>query len=204
MKKPLPHSKPATRVSFGMISRCQWKWARLGLVEGGRVQHEVVGRLREDAVHAAQEVAQEVGQPAQLVEPRLLEGRPVAGGEDPRLAGKARGKGSEGHETVALRDEPAPGAALLAQDVAPDAALLALVVVGRAVQLLAHHDGDDGRGDELGVRMLERRARRLAVILEDQDVGEARVLLEIERCARGRPSSTSVTSSTDMVASEAS
>jgi hypothetical protein len=23
MKKPLPHSKPATRVSFGMISRCQ-------------------------------------------------------------------------------------------------------------------------------------------------------------------------------------
>src|SRR5213078_4484421 len=25
MKKPLPHSKPATFNSFGMISRCQWK-----------------------------------------------------------------------------------------------------------------------------------------------------------------------------------
>src|SRR5712691_11751671 len=25
MKKPLPHSNPATRVSLGMTSRCQWK-----------------------------------------------------------------------------------------------------------------------------------------------------------------------------------
>jgi hypothetical protein len=25
MKKPLPHSKPATRVSLGITSRCQWK-----------------------------------------------------------------------------------------------------------------------------------------------------------------------------------
>src|SRR5215510_13623108 len=24
MKKPLPHSNPATRVSFGITSRCQW------------------------------------------------------------------------------------------------------------------------------------------------------------------------------------
>src|SRR4029434_10945750 len=25
MKKPVPHSKPATRGSLGMISRCEWK-----------------------------------------------------------------------------------------------------------------------------------------------------------------------------------
>src|SRR5712692_8781206 len=30
MKKPLPHSNPATRVSLGMTSRCQWKWSRAG------------------------------------------------------------------------------------------------------------------------------------------------------------------------------
>src|SRR5262245_10420268 len=34
MKKPVPHSKPATRVNFGMISRCQWKWSRSGLRSG--------------------------------------------------------------------------------------------------------------------------------------------------------------------------
>jgi len=30
MKNPLPHSKPATLVSLGMISRCQWKCSRAG------------------------------------------------------------------------------------------------------------------------------------------------------------------------------
>ena len=70
---------------------------------------------------------------------------------------------------------------LLPHHVAPDAALLHLPVHRRAGELLRHHDRDDRRRDQLGVGVLEGRAGRLAVILEDEDVLEARVLLEIDQ-----------------------
>src|SRR5437763_4121968 len=58
-------------------------------------------------------------------------------------------------------------------DVAEHAALLHLEVPLRAVELLAHEVGDDRQRDELRVRMIERRAGRIAVVLEDEDVLQA-------------------------------
>jgi hypothetical protein len=68
-------SKPATW-STGMISRCQWKWARSGSPRA--VCSMKLWPAAQSAVHAARK-SPEVGQPARLVRP-LFEGRSVARG----------------------------------------------------------------------------------------------------------------------------
>ena len=150
------------------------------LVDGRAVEHEVVRRIVQRAVHAAQEVSEHAGQRAQLVQARVLEGRAMPGGQDPSLEGKARGEGGDRHEAVPVDDEPSATAPLLAHDVTPHAALLDVPELGGAGQLLGDHDRDDGERDELRVRMLQRGAGGLAVILEDEDGLEAAILLEIE------------------------
>src|SRR5213594_682682 len=156
------------------------------LVHGRAVEHEVVGWIVQRPVHAAQEVAEDAGQRPQLIHAGLLERGAVTRGQDPRLERKARREGGDGHEAVALDDEPAAASTLLPHDVAPHAALLDLPVLGGAGQLLGDHDRNDGQRDELRVRMLERSAGGLAVILEDEDGLEAAILLEIEHALSER------------------
>src|SRR3989442_11666014 len=148
------------------------------LVDGRAVEHEVVRRIVQRAVHAAQEVSEHAGQRAQLIQARVLEGRAMPGGQDPSLEGKARGEGGDRHEAVPVDDEPSATAPLLAHDVTPHAALLDVPELGGAGQLLGDHDRDDGERDELRMRMLQRGAGGLAVILEDEDGLEAAILLE--------------------------
>ena len=50
----------------------------------------------------------------------------------------------------------------------------------RAVHFLAHALGHDRQRDQLRVRVLQRRAGRLAVVFEKQDVAEATVVFQIE------------------------
>ena len=57
----------------------------------------------------------------------------------------------------------------------------------RALDLLAHEVGHDRQRDQLRVRVLERRARRRAVVLEHQDVAQPEIALQIEHRARGTP-----------------
>src|SRR5271165_6234225 len=81
---------------------------------------------------------------------------------------------------VVFPDDAFAGVALLADDVAKDAALFFVVVVPTAVHFLAYAAGDDGQGDELGMRMFDRGASGFAVILENQDVAEALIVLEVQ------------------------
>src|SRR5207248_748911 len=69
---------------------------------------------------------------------------------------------------------------ILMHDVAEDAALLDLEVTLGAVDLLAHEVGHDRQRDQLRMRVLERRARGGAVVLEDQNVLQPPILLQIE------------------------
>ena len=69
---------------------------------------------------------------------------------------------------------------LLVDDIAEDATLLVVVVGLCAVQLFLHELGDDRRGDDLGMGMVQRRARGPALVLEDQDVAQAAVALEVQ------------------------
>ena len=72
-----------------------------------------------------------------------------------------------------------PGGELLVHDVAEDATFLVGEVMPRPFDFLADEIRHDRQGDELRMRMLERRARGPSVILEQQDVPEAKVLLQV-------------------------
>src|SRR5438067_3771789 len=58
-----------------------------------RVQHEIEGRAVEHAIHAPQELAEQLGQSPQLLHAGLLERGAMASRQDPRLEGKARREG---------------------------------------------------------------------------------------------------------------
>src|SRR5438876_11570708 len=107
----------------------------LDLAERRRVQHEVEGRVAEHPVHAAEELAERSGQPAQLFLGGVLEGGPVVEGEYPRLEREARRERRQCHEPRGIQDEASAIAALLPEHVAPDAPLLQRVVLRRAGEL---------------------------------------------------------------------
>src|SRR6267142_3350239 len=149
-----------------------------------RVQAQTPGRGAEHAVHPPQDVLQHVSQRPGIDAVRVLVARAMYLGQYPGLKGEAWSIGAESDEPVLSQDEPSdpagPPLHLLPDHVAPDTALLDAEVMQRPFELLLDHHGHDGCGDELGVRMLQRRAGGLAVVLEDADVLEARVLLEVD------------------------
>src|SRR5713101_4034880 len=117
----------------------------------------------------------------------VLEGRAVDLRQNPHLKRKPRRIRGEGDEMLVVADYPYAGVLLLADDVAEDAAFFLVVVVPAAFHLLVDQLRHDGQGNELRVRMLQRGASRFAVILEDQDVAEALVVLQVEHAVAIRP-----------------
>src|SRR5207253_2064724 len=97
----------------------------------------------------------------------------------PRGEREPRRERRQRHEVGRFENKPTSAPSLLADHVAPDAPLLEIEVLGRAGELLGHHDRDDRRRDELRVRVLERGAGGLAVILEHEDIRESRILFEV-------------------------
>src|SRR5256712_4556762 len=87
----------------------------VALAKGRRVQHEVERWIAQDVIHAAQELAEDFGEPAQFLLGRILERRPVAHGEEPRLEREPGREGRQRHESLGLEDEPEAAAALLPQ-----------------------------------------------------------------------------------------
>src|ERR1019366_10756221 len=82
-------------------------------------------------------------------------------------------------EAVGLADQAHAGGGFLADDVAEDAALLQIVKEFGGFHFFLDALGDDGKRDQLGMRMLQRSAGGIAMVLEKDDVAEAVVLLEI-------------------------
>src|SRR5713101_7633892 len=101
-------------------------------------------------------------------------------GQKPDLKREPRGVGSQGNELGILGDDADLRFHLLADDVAEDAALFLLVIVLAAVHFLAHALGDNRQRNQLRMGVLERRPGSLAVVLENQDVTEALVILQVE------------------------
>ena len=73
----------------------------------------------------------------------------------------------------------APRLRFLPDQVAEDAPLFEIVVILRAFHFFLHALWHHGQSDQLGMRMLQRRAGRLALILEQQDIAQPAVVLEI-------------------------
>src|SRR5712692_8036766 len=140
---------------------------------------EVVSGRLERPVHPQQQGLEQPGKVFVLLMWRLLEPRAVPAWQQPGLERKPRGVRRQRDNLRALQDHTPAGRDLLPDDVAEDAALFRRVMASRALDLLAHEVGDDRQRDELRMRVLERRARRSTMVLEDQDVPKPTVLLEI-------------------------
>ena len=75
----------------------------------------------------------------------------------------------------------------LPDDVAEHAALFELMVALRAIQLFPHLARHDRQRNQLRMTVLERRACRRAVILEDDDMAQTDVALQVEHAIAPGP-----------------
>src|ERR1035441_8800043 len=157
------------------------------LLDRGGVDHQVIGWIVEHLVGAHQEVLQGLGQSLINVRRRILKSRFVPLGHDPCFEWKTGRVGSDGQEAVAVGNDAYSGLGLLPEDVAKNAALFVNVILLRAFEFLNDVLGNNGQGDQLPVAMLQGRSRRCPMILEDQDVLEAAVLLQIDDAIAVRP-----------------
>src|SRR5579859_4835961 len=103
----------------------------------------------------------------------------VVDGQNPGLVRNARSKRAERHEKIIPLNRPLALRHFLFQDIAKQATLLKLIVTPGGPQLIAHAPGDEGRGRNLGMRVLQVLARELALIAEKSDVAESHVSFQI-------------------------
>src|SRR5512139_1815859 len=96
-------------------------------------------------------------------------------GKNPRFKWKSGGKGSDGKEGFILGDEAMFLLEFLSNDIAEDTPVFIMKIGFGPNHLFAHPFRDDGESDDLGMGMFQRGPRRNAVVLEDQDISEARV-----------------------------
>src|SRR6266536_5676206 len=108
-------------------------------------------------------------------------------GQNPRLEWKSRGIWRDGQKIVVLRNHSNSGFGLLPRDVAKNAALFIDVILLRAFDFFSNVYGHNRQRDQLRMRVLQSSASGFPVVLEDQDVFEAAVLLQIENAVAEGP-----------------
>src|SRR5450759_4651654 len=148
-------------------------------LDGRAVHDEIVCRPFQHLFELSNSGAEDPGEVGHGGPVGILEMGFVALGQNPGFKGETRRIGREHGEAVGFADQSHAGGGLVADDVAVDAALLEIVKDLGGVHLFLDALGDDGERDQLGVRMLQRGARGVAMVLEEEDVTEAAVFLEI-------------------------
>src|SRR6267143_1972179 len=95
---------------------------------------------------------------------------------DPGLERRARRIGRKGHEGIVLEHDARTGTQLVVERPAEDAATLLLVETLPTLQLLGESRRDQADRIELRMGMLQRRARRATVVIEDRHMLEIGIL----------------------------
>src|SRR5437773_9130069 len=108
-------------------------------------------------------------------------------GQNPGLEWKASRIRAQNGEEIRLGDQPGAGAQLLLYDIAKYAPFFVIEVGLGTVDLLPNTLRNHRQRDQLRVRVLQRRAGRLPVILEHYQVSQAMVLAQIERAVLESP-----------------
>src|ERR1700719_4915223 len=88
---------------------------------------------------------------------------------------------------LVFADDAFASIAFLTDDVAENAALFFVVIMPTVVDFFADAARHDGQSNELRVRVLDGSARSFAVILEDEDVTEALIVLEVQHAVAVGP-----------------
>jgi hypothetical protein len=146
----------------------------------GAVEHEVVGRVVQRFAQALERSAKRPREVHDLFLGNVHVRAEVLLGIDPGLERIPGGKRRDDEEVARLLDHAFGARELLPDDIAEDAAFLVVVVGFCAVELFLHEFGDDRRGDDLGMRVVQGRAGGPALVLEDQDIAETAVAFEVE------------------------
>src|SRR5688572_18311550 len=94
---------------------------------------------------------------------------------------KSRSIGRQRHKMLVGAYHPRSQLEFVADNVAEDAALLKMVMLLGRLQLHGYGPRGYGRGDDLGMRMGQRRTGQLAIILENQDILEAAIFHQISQ-----------------------
>ena len=103
----------------------------------------------------------------------------AAASVDVRLVGEVGVEGDEGDEVLALDDHAAAVFELLGEEVAVEAGARLVPVAAGRFELLFRAGGDEGVGVDLAVRVVQRDAYGLALVLEDEDVLDERQRAEL-------------------------
>jgi len=100
----------------------------------------------------------------------------VSPGQDPGLKRAAGSKRNKGAVSIALNNDSLCQAPLFFQQLAKGAGPLGKVSALRPLQLPADNNRHKGEGEQLGMRMFNRSTRFTAVIAEDLQVTQIRII----------------------------
>src|ERR1700747_744718 len=153
----------------------------------GTVNDEIVGRIIEPAVRVKQQSLQRLGQILEHVRGRVLKGGLVLLGQNPGFKRKAWSIRRQRNKVVVFRDHAAGSLRFLPNQVAKDATLFVDVILLRALDFLEDVNRKNGQRNHLTMPVFERSARRLTVVLENQNVFKAPVFLEIKDAVAKSP-----------------
>src|SRR6201997_1547120 len=153
----------------------------------GTVNDEIVGRIVEDTIRFQQQSLQRLGQILEHVRGRVLKGGFVLLGQNPGFKRKAWSVRRQRNKVVVFRDHAAGSLRFLPNEVTKDATLFVDVILLRALDFLKDINRKKGQRNQLTMPVFERSARRLAVVLENQNVFKAPVFLEIKDAVAKSP-----------------
>jgi hypothetical protein len=97
------------------------------------------------------------------------------------LKGESRGERLEGDEVRRVHDHPHAARQFLDDHVAKEAPVPVLEVFAALSDFRLHTERDDRGHDELRVGVLQRGARLVPHVLEDQPVDQSRIPFEVEK-----------------------
>jgi hypothetical protein len=104
----------------------------------------------------------------------------MAFGENPRLEWKSGSIGSDGDEELVFKNDTASLLEFLPDDITEDTSVLITKIDFGSFDLFGHPLWNDGEGDDLRMRMLERSPCRNSVVFEDEDISKTLIPPQID------------------------
>src|SRR5262249_25814898 len=142
------------------------------------MDNKIEGRSLEGAMKAQERLLQGAREVAVFAGRARLKMSGVSLEQDPGFRRKSRCERADDEKTVVFTHNARLSCALLEHCVAVDAATVVSVVRHRALQLIPDGKGHDRQGDQLRVRMLDGRARFAALIFENQNILNSRIVFQ--------------------------
>jgi hypothetical protein len=138
--------------------------------EGGGMNDVVVRGIVKHLIHPLKGLREDLSGLFVMDRFHMLETGMMGFGENPCLEWKSGGKRCDGDEELIFDDDTTFLLQLLPNDITEDTPVLVVEIGFGPFDLFSHPLRDDGKGDDLRVRMFERGPRSHSVVFEDEDI----------------------------------